>query len=569
MNKKINIFFYLIFLIIFSNCKSNPKENKIISNEKIVVEQKKISKETDHIKQKCYVVVKSPKQINNNIISDFSISLLSQFVEKISEIPPEGIHNNSCVYSVSVGISKKNIIVILSGRKINSVGESPKKGIEGVKESLVRLLYRGLPGENNNICKKYGILLEECPNFKKDGVITKTILNPIINLSGFKKEGKYIGQVLNGIPNGKGKYIRSDGLIYEGEWVKGEPHGSGMIKTSDGENYQGDWINGEKNGKGKLTYSDGIIYEGNFKKNKINGNGIFSFKNNFYCKGTWDGKINGWGRCNYSELPYYYYGKFVDGIKNGIFFVSSSPNLPHKSEGHLFEVGYYKNNITDGFNISISDSISFERHVNGKKMDSVYYNFVKGVEQVVDNGVVRDPNEYEKNRKYLVKSRKTNNKWVEKKYKEYNIVEKLINDSNYLDFYGQYKETKGVFKTMGNYVPHGLVERRYIHINRLFRMVGFVQNNDSEIVGLCFLHNSDFESEVYRKPYMFIGVCNNILKPSIGITFYSNGFIDIGEFNSNDGNRLVDSNQKNVTRLDYNGFILNVWKNRQKTNIDN
>jgi len=111
---------------------------------------------------------------------------------------------------------------------------------------------------------------------------------------------KYVGYYYNGERSGKGKITYSDGIIYEGQWRKfeyngrgtytfpngekyigewkdGEKHGQGTYTFPNGEKYVGEYKNGEKDGQGTLTRPDGAKYVGEYKKGKANGQGIFIF----------------------------------------------------------------------------------------------------------------------------------------------------------------------------------------------------------------------------------------------------------------------------------------------------
>ena len=70
------------------------------------------------------------------------------------------------------------------------------------------------------------------------------------NLSNSSLGDKYIGELYNNLPYGKGKYISSNGEIREGNFV-----------------------NGKLNGKGKMNLTNGIYLEGNFINDKLNGEG--------------------------------------------------------------------------------------------------------------------------------------------------------------------------------------------------------------------------------------------------------------------------------------------------------
>jgi hypothetical protein len=53
--------------------------------------------------------------------------------------------------------------------------------------------------------------------------------------------GKYTGDLIDGIPNGTGKWVGPDGTIYEGEWVDGKKQGKGIYRDADGTIKDGLW----------------------------------------------------------------------------------------------------------------------------------------------------------------------------------------------------------------------------------------------------------------------------------------------------------------------------------------
>ena len=89
-----------------------------------------------------------------------------------------------------------------------------------------------------------------------------------------KEDGKYVGEIEDGKPNGQGTY-NFYGTKYEGEWKDGKYHGQGTL-TSLGTKYVGEWKDGEENGQGTLTWSDGRKYEGEFKDGEENGQGTWT-----------------------------------------------------------------------------------------------------------------------------------------------------------------------------------------------------------------------------------------------------------------------------------------------------
>jgi len=59
-----------------------------------------------------------------------------------------------------------------------------------------------------------------------------------------EKNEKYLGEINNGKPNGKGTLSSPYGGTYVGEFRDGLPHGLGILKLPDGKIYDGQWIDG-------------------------------------------------------------------------------------------------------------------------------------------------------------------------------------------------------------------------------------------------------------------------------------------------------------------------------------
>ena len=78
--------------------------------------------------------------------------------------------------------------------------------------------------------------------------------------------GKYEGDIENGMPNGMGKVLINNGDMYEGEWIDGQLNGQGIFISFEGEKYEGEWMSGKYHGTGTLTFSDGLKKVGEFKK---------------------------------------------------------------------------------------------------------------------------------------------------------------------------------------------------------------------------------------------------------------------------------------------------------------
>ncbi|MCO5285324.1 MAG: WG repeat-containing protein [Chitinophagaceae bacterium] len=85
----------------------------------------------------------------------------------------------------------------------------------------------------------------------------------------YKSGTIYEGEVVNNVPNGKGKMTFTTGTVYEGDFVNGKYEGKGKYTFSNGDFYEGDFANGKRSGKGKLTYKSGKVLEGDWEDDKF------------------------------------------------------------------------------------------------------------------------------------------------------------------------------------------------------------------------------------------------------------------------------------------------------------
>ena len=92
---------------------------------------------------------------------------------------------------------------------------------------------------------------------------------------------------MNGIMEGEGSYVYSNGDMYSGSWLAGKKHGKGTYITKvTSSKLVGSWKDGLIM-EGKWIHSDGSFYEGNFKDNKPIGSGSFSFTNGSKVEGEY------------------------------------------------------------------------------------------------------------------------------------------------------------------------------------------------------------------------------------------------------------------------------------------
>ena len=73
-----------------------------------------------------------------------------------------------------------------------------------------------------------------------------------------KIQGKYEGEIVNGVPNGWGKVVFPSGSVYEGSWKDGDTEGIGTYKWLDGTKYFGEFLDGNFHGEGEFTFREGV-----------------------------------------------------------------------------------------------------------------------------------------------------------------------------------------------------------------------------------------------------------------------------------------------------------------------
>ena len=137
--------------------------------------------------------------------------------------------------------------------------------------------------ERSIIILKINELMKNIKNTINNSTFQDRIINN--NTKNFKinfNYGEYIGEIKNGVPNGRGKlYYKGqyNGDIYEGDFKNGEPEGRGIYYHHNGNIYDGDFKKDRADGKGIFYCQDGSRYEGDFIKDMRHGKGVFYFQN--------------------------------------------------------------------------------------------------------------------------------------------------------------------------------------------------------------------------------------------------------------------------------------------------
>ena len=77
-------------------------------------------------------------------------------------------------------------------------------------------------------------------------------------------DGKYIGQVINGIRDGKGIFYGNNGDRYEGEWKNNKKEGKGIHYWNNGDRMMGDYYNDKEIGKHVMLTKNGEVKTFNY-----------------------------------------------------------------------------------------------------------------------------------------------------------------------------------------------------------------------------------------------------------------------------------------------------------------
>ncbi|MGF6557225.1 hypothetical protein ABIA48_003605 [Pseudomonas sp. S30_BP2TU TE3576] len=127
--------------------------------------------------------------------------------------------------------------------------------------------------------------------------------------------GRYRGDLVNGLLQGKGRIDYPNGSWYAGEFDKGQWHGQGEWHGSNGEVYRGQFKQGLFDGQGALT-TNASNYSGGFKAGRRDGEGTLK-ENGMSYRGEFKAdQYAGLGRLELEDGSSYQ-GQFAHGKPNG------------------------------------------------------------------------------------------------------------------------------------------------------------------------------------------------------------------------------------------------------------
>ena len=77
----------------------------------------------------CYVSVTSSEDFNQTLLSNISISVISQYLKNVKPFPPSGLSgDDNCIYEVTATKDKEKTFVTLQGKNLNSYGDASISG---------------------------------------------------------------------------------------------------------------------------------------------------------------------------------------------------------------------------------------------------------------------------------------------------------------------------------------------------------------------------------------------------------------------------------------------------------
>ena len=319
---------------ILYNCEENNLKIKLNNNERYI-------KDYIDIDLDIIIIEILPKDNINDIYFLYpEINNINNIINKNIYIPQYPAKLNFCYSCGNIKNTNNNEIIY------NATTKSGSSGSPIFLENSIKVIAIHKQG-NIKKTENYGNFLYPIIQLLKNNNI-----NNEIKLNNINKQGEisryqyddgdyYIGPLLNGLPNGKGKiYYKNGNIHYEGDMINGKREGYGKENYDNGY-YIGEFKNNKRNGKGKYIWKNGVIYEGEYINGLSEGYGKDIYKDGSYYIGYWqkdlkhgkgkqfykdgtlksdidfvNGKFEGFGRYNF-ENGEYFIGHFHNGLKEG------------------------------------------------------------------------------------------------------------------------------------------------------------------------------------------------------------------------------------------------------------
>ena len=153
--------------------------------------------------------------------------------------------------------------------------------IKRISDVIIKMNFIINENKNNHesIMNQFSLLQNRFDQLSKKIDINNINYNQ--ELKGIKNgyNWRYVGQVLNGLREGKGICYWEDGDRYEGDYKNDNKEGKGIYYHNNGERYDGDWRNDKREGKGIFYYNDGDREMGDYYNDKQIGKHVMLTRN--------------------------------------------------------------------------------------------------------------------------------------------------------------------------------------------------------------------------------------------------------------------------------------------------
>ena len=200
--------------------------------------------------------------------------------------------------------SNNNNILLGIINDLNQISNSSHENLTIKRISDVIIKMNFIINENKknheSIMNQFTLLQNQINQLSK-----KFDINNINNQQELKgKNWRYVGQVVNGLREGKGIEYYNDGNRYEGDFRNDKREGKGIYYYNDGDRYEGDFRNDKKEGKGIFYFNNGNRYEGDFRNDNREGKGIMYWNDGDRYEGDYrNDKREGKGIYYYNTEP--------------------------------------------------------------------------------------------------------------------------------------------------------------------------------------------------------------------------------------------------------------------------
>jgi hypothetical protein len=176
---------------------------------------------------------------------------------------------------------------------------------------------------------------------------------------------KYVGPVTpQSNPQGKGRMTYPNGAVYEGDFVDGDLVGEGDMRYADGTHYVGEFRAGKRQGHGTQHFANGDEYVGDFVFDERHGSGRYVQANGDILEGEWQGgSLNGKCHIVVSSEDSEYSGSCISGKPHGRGLLTA-PSYSYDGEFvHGMREGKGTLRVTD-----TGDTVTYEGDFKGGVM---------------------------------------------------------------------------------------------------------------------------------------------------------------------------------------------------------